>query len=97
MNQFLVGTKIRISASFYDNITKDAVDPGTVEFSLKAPDGTITTAAYPGDVIKESTGKYHYDIINTQSGFYYYKYEGTDPVIVPAQGQFESNSSQFPE
>ena len=56
------GETVRIDNSYTDG-DDVAFDPTTsVELRIYKPDGSLdTTVAYPGDIVKDAVGEYHYD------------------------------------
>ena len=63
-----------------------AGDPTTVTLKVKDPTGTVTTYTYAGaQVVKDSTGNYHYDLTPAIAGKWYYEWVGTG--AVPAQSE----------
>lgn len=71
-----VGDTTRLSVEITD-AAGDFTDPTTVTLRVKAPDGTITTLAYPADaaVVRESTGQFHSDVVLNAAGRWYYRWE----------------------
>lgn len=65
---FFIGTLARLKAAFTDAETGAAIDPATVTFRVRAPDGTVTDYSYPADVTKTGVGAYQADVDLDQSG-----------------------------
>jgi hypothetical protein len=66
MNLYQVGDLVRISAVFRD-IAGALVDPSTVSLKVTKPSGAQNTYTFAlSQVIKDSTGNYHYDAAPTR-------------------------------
>lgn len=63
-----VGDLPRIEAVFTDSDTGATIDPDTVTFRVRAPDGVVTDYSYPTEVTKTAVGVYHVDIDVDQPG-----------------------------
>lgn len=63
----------------FANASGAAADPGTVTLKIRRENGLETTHVYGTDanVIKDSTGNYHYDIVLDQHGVWFFRWEGT--------------------
>jgi len=82
MAVFDKGDKVRLSALFEDAAGTD-VDPTAVAFKVETPAGvqsSKTLAANPTEVIKDSTGNYHYDLSLNAEGDWFARVEGTGAV-----------------
>jgi hypothetical protein len=83
-----IGDTPRLKTSFY-SITGELVDPTTVTFKIKPPQGELVTATYAGgQVKKESTGVYYLDYPITESGIHEYRTEATGTLVKVSQGNF---------
>jgi hypothetical protein len=95
---YTIGDQSRLSAAFA-TAAGAAVDPTVVTLKIKAPPptSTVTTHVYGTDanVIKDSTGNYHYDVTLSQSGTYRYRWEGTGAAICADEGSLNVNRSKF--
>lgn len=82
MAQYDIGDSNLISVNFTD---KDgtSVDPTLVILRMKPPLSVTVEYTYPGNgqIIKDSTGKYHINYPITLSGVYYGKWAGTGAVV----------------
>ena len=61
---------------------------------ITQPDANIVTH-YPGDIIKDSTGNYHFDLSISESGDWYYRYEGTGAVQAAIEPLFDGYRSNI--
>lgn len=79
MSVYELGSLVRIGPESFYNILGALADPSTVSLSIKKPDGTIAGPfTYAGaQVVKESTGVYHYDYNPTTVGQYLVKWTST--------------------
>jgi hypothetical protein len=73
---YAVGQPIRLSTTVED-IAGAATDPTGLSLVLKASDGTLTTLTYPGDIVRESAGNFHYDFTTATAGHWRYKWVST--------------------
>lgn len=89
MNTYDIGDLVRIQSTF-KNVDGTVVDPTTITFKLKTPDGTVTTYVYGSnaEVVKEGTGIYHVDWSCTQAGQHIYLYVGTGTVQTAEDATF---------
>lgn len=94
INVFDVGDKVRLSAAFQD-IDSVAQDPGGVTFTLRAPDGTLTSYTYGTDaaLVKDSTGNYHVDVVVAAAGRYRYRFAGVTTGQAAAENVFRVQAS----
>ena len=79
MSDYLLGNLIRCSADFINKATGAYVDPTTVVFKYKQSTGIVYTYTYgvDGELVKDSTGKYHVDLDASIKGRWYYRFEST--------------------
>lgn len=95
--QYDLGDSVRVTASFTDPDTGDAVDPDTVGFKYKDPAGTVTTLTY-GDgarIVKDSAGHYHVDVDANLAGRWYYRFYSTGAGQAATERSFTVRPSQF--
>lgn len=83
ISTFDIGALARLTGTYTD-INGALVDPTTASVSVKAPDGTVTTAT-PS---KDSTGIYHYDFQTTLWGNHFYRFTGTGAAVGAGDSQF---------
>lgn len=72
------GALVRCRTQFRDPETQDAyVDPASVTFKVRAPNGTTTTYVYGTDaqLVKESVGHYRADVNADQAGQWTFRFE----------------------
>jgi uncharacterized protein YfaS (alpha-2-macroglobulin family) len=70
------GDLLRVTARFFD-LEDEPVDPTTVTFKAKAPDGSVTERTYPADVTKEATGVFFTEWDLDAPGRWYLRVEST--------------------
>jgi hypothetical protein len=64
-NAYLAGNKIRLSVAFTDS-NAAPIDPGTVSLEYAILPAAPTVQGYnPGNIVRDSTGAYHYDLDTT--------------------------------
>lgn len=73
-NSVNLGTVFLSESTFYDT-NNDLIDPLTITFKYKKPDGVIGSSA--GSYV--SAGKYTASILLNQPGIWYCRWEGTGP------------------
>lgn len=78
MNQYMLGTTVRLSLTFSQNGAGD--NPTTQTLEVRAPDGTTTTPT----LISDGVGAYHSDYATTQAGVHYYYATGTGFTNLPS-------------
>ena len=89
------GQIVRVTALFEDANGVD-VDPATVQLSVLAPSGAMTTVAYggsPDEVTKDSVGNYHYDVTADEQGDWFYEWSSTGEGAGVQEGQFMVKAS----
>jgi hypothetical protein len=93
---YTIGDQSRLSAAFA-TAAGAAVDPTVVTLKIKTPALTVTSHVYGTDanVIKDSTGNFHYDLTLSQSGTYRYRWEGTGAAICADEASLNVNRSAF--
>lgn len=79
-NAYTEGQGIRCSVTFRD-IDGNYVDPTTVRFRFRRPDGAVTVYVYGVDVqvVRDSVGHYHCDIVLDVQGDWVYRWESETP------------------
>jgi uncharacterized protein YfaS (alpha-2-macroglobulin family) len=95
MNAYQVGNVVRCSGAF-TTAAGAAVDPSTVTFRARRPDGTVTVYVYGTDaeLVKDSTGNYHVDLAANAAGRWAYRWEGTGAAPSAAEAQFRVEASR---
>ena len=77
VNTYELGNVIVLSGEFVDTATGTSVDPDTVVFRIRTPDGAMTECQYPANVVRDATGKYHVDWPAITPGRYVYRFFST--------------------
>lgn len=85
---------VKLKASFSDSASCDPIDPDTVTLRVKSPTGTLIYT-YPADIIKDSTGEYHFDVEADQAGKWFYRWEGTGVHQAVAEHTFTVQETAF--
>lgn len=84
--------QIRTYSAAGEGFTDEAgalTDPTTVTLRIREPDGTLTSVTYAGaQVVKDSTGRYHYNFRPDQAGVHHYRWIGTGAVTAAFEGAF---------
>lgn len=88
VNKYVIGSEVRFIASPFRNSDGVIADPTNIVLTIKQPDGTDATAHYPGDIVKDSVGVYHYDFVPAQAGSHFYRWESTGSVVAVDERQF---------
>jgi len=93
-----IGDVARLSASFEDS-TGALADPATISLLVTQPDGTATTYTYSGaQVIKDSTGRYHYDLsLVAGVGTWEYRWTTTGTPALVIEGYFTVRTDPLTE
>lgn len=83
--------------SFSTVIGSTPTDPTDVKLYVKPPTGAVQTYTYLlSQVIKDSTGMYHYDVLVNAIGTWAYKWQGTGSAQVTSPDQtLVCNSTVF--
>lgn len=95
-NKYDKGDVVRATGSFTGGGA--AIDPDSVSFRVKAPDGTVTVYVYLTDaeLVKEATGVYHVDVDANANGEWFYRWESSGLGQAAAEGRFIVKASAFP-
>lgn len=93
-NQYHVGTLVRVTGTFTDS-GGSAVDPTTVTFKYRTPEGVTTTYVYTTDaeLVKSSTGVYYVDVSVTSSGVWWHEFSSTGTGQAASEAYFEAKES----
>lgn len=86
MNQYMLGTTVRLSLTFTENGAGN--NPTTSSLEVRAPDGTTTNPALSSD----GAGVYHSDYTPTQAGVHYYYATGTGFTGLPSAAVAQESS-----
>lgn len=95
MNAYKVGATVRCSGAF-TNAAGDAIDPTTITFRARKPDGTLAVYVYGSNVelVKDAVGAYHVDLPVTLAGRWAYRFEGTGAAPSADEALFLAESSR---
>ena len=96
MNNYIVGTAVKLRMLFYQDAAKTTLaDPTTVTLRVKAPSGAVTTHVYltDGALVKASTGDYYENYTPTAAGDYDYEFDGSGTVDVVQRSKFHAERS----
>jgi len=91
-----IGDVVRCSGTFRDSA--DAlVNPTTVTFKLKDPNGVVTTYVYGtnAEVLRPSTGLYVVDVEPTMAGTYKFRFSSTGTGKAAGESSFTVDESDF--
>jgi hypothetical protein len=92
-NIYYPGSMTRLSGPgggpLFTDINGNAADPTTVSLFVIKPDGTGTTYLYPGAVVRDGIGQYHYDLTLDQKDKWLYEWIGTGVLTVVGPGEIE--------
>ncbi len=93
---FDIGDLVRCEGRFA-NLIGTLVDPATVTFKVKDPNGDVTTYLYDTDaqVIKQDTGIYYVDVSVDKAGTWYYRFNSTGTSQAAGETAFTVAVSQF--
>lgn len=89
-----IGDSVRTTATF--KVGGVLTDPTTITLKYKNPAGTTVTKTYAlSDVVKDSTGVYHFDFTTDTAGTWFYRWEGTGAAKGAAEVQIQVRASEF--
>lgn len=89
---------IRLTFStFSDTAETVPADPTTVTLEILLPDQTVVTKTWAAsEVVKDSTGVFHYDYTPTTAGHYAYHWHSTGTVATALDGTFDVRAKYDP-
>jgi uncharacterized protein YfaS (alpha-2-macroglobulin family) len=95
MNLYQVGNVVRCTGAF-TSAAGAAVDPTTVTFRARKPDGTLITYVYGtnAELVRDSTGNYRVDVSADAAGRWAYRFEGTGSAPSAAERLFRVEASR---
>jgi hypothetical protein len=78
MSAYEQGQVVRATGTFKDS-AGNLVDPSVVKFRTRTPAAVVTEYTYGvnGDLVKDSTGVYHFDIVLETAGLWKYRWVST--------------------
>lgn len=89
-NSYDLGNLIRVTATFTDYDSGDAVDPSDVNLSVYDGRGTVTTYTYgDSDIARSGTGVYYFDVNANSSGTWSYRWWSTGSGQAAVESRFE--------
>jgi hypothetical protein len=96
VNSYDKGDVVVLSAAFTD-LLNVPIDPDTVTFKVKAPDGSVTTFVFGTDLelVKDSVGNYHVDVSVNLDGHWRYRFESTGIGQAAEESSFYINKGFF--
>lgn len=94
---YYVGSKARLTVRFFDILGVTPTDPTTIAIKVRKADGSEASHVYSVDVnvVKESTGVYHYDQTLDQEGIWFYRGTGTGAVVAAAEKKLTVMATPF--
>lgn len=84
--RFISGEEINFRVLIKDK-NQNPIDPNTVRFIFKKPDGTKITFTSP-DVVKIGTGDYEMNYAPIDKGYWRFRSEGDSPVVTAGEMSF---------
>lgn len=96
-NTFDVGDRLRLKAAFTDESDAGS-DPSEVTIKHRDPSGNVAMESYnagAGNVVKDSTGNYHFDLDLDEPGRWYWRTEGDDSPEAAGERSFTVRGTQF--
>jgi uncharacterized protein RhaS with RHS repeats len=95
MNDYPKGTRARLSVAI--TVAGVLTDPTDVTLCYKDPAAVTTVKTYSGaQIIKDSTGNYHYDLDLPTAGLWTYRFESSGTVVgTSPDSTFRVQASEF--
>jgi hypothetical protein len=93
-----IGDAVRITCSFRALATGALTDPTTITVKTRVhKSGSISTFVFGTDaeVVKDSTGVFHFDFAFAEAGAHFWRFAGTGTVKAATEGTFEVLRSNF--
>ena len=90
-----IGDLRRLSVAFTDS-GGTAGDPDAVTFTLRTPDGTVTTYTYGTDaeLVRSGTGAYYVDWTIAQAGRHVYRFAGAGTLTAAENSEFYARRNE---
>lgn len=90
-----VGDLVRIDTRV--ELASVLTDPTALAFTIKEPDGVITTKSWPADgqVVKDGVGLFHYNHTVVKPGNHAYRWAATGTVVSAEEVKFQVRRSEF--
>lgn len=94
--QIDVGDVVVISVNI-KNLSNNDIDPTTLTFRLKNPNGAVIQYVYGTDaeLVKDSTGNYHVDYTTVRRGIHHYRFFSTGVGEGAVESTFEVEKTYF--
>lgn len=94
---YKVGSLVRVSVIFIDNVMNDFIDPSEVYFRCQSPGGSSVYYQYGNgaEILKDSEGHYHVDISLDYGGEYSYGWYGKGTGQAAVEGSMSVEASRF--
>ncbi len=67
-------------------------DPTDITCRIKSPTASTETVTYPGQIVKDAVGVYHYDLLLTSVGDWYFTWLSTGAASASAPGRLFCDS-----
>ena len=78
MSDYQAFTSIELQGIFTNTMTGVYADPTSITLYILDPNGVATTQIWPaGNVVRDSTGHFHFIMTPTVAGLWLYKWRGT--------------------
>ena len=92
---FDIGDTRRLTVTF-TNLAGANTDPTGVTFTIKKPDGTITTYVYGTDsqLVKSAVGIYYVDYSIALAGRHVYRFAGTGAIVAAENGEIYARRNE---
>lgn len=89
-----LGELVRVSGAFRD-LAGTLLNPTTVRLKVRTPAGVTTTYTYGTDVdlVRDSTGNFHFDVNANAVGKWHYRWESSGTGQAAEPGEFVVQSS----
>lgn len=97
LEDYIVGDKPRVRASFYAIDTEVLTDPSSIFAMVKKPDGTETSYQYGVDpeVVRESAGVYNIAILLDAAGHWFVRWKGIGTLVGASETRIIAGASAF--
>lgn len=96
INTYFKNSVIRLTVAITQFQGGSPIDPTTLNLQVIDPAGNTTSQSFPGGIIKDSQGNYHFDYSTTTvAGDYAYRWFGTGTAQGALEGVFNVQPSRF--
>ena len=97
MSEYQIDTTIVIQGVFTNALSGVYADPSSITLYILDPTGVETTQTWPGAIIRDSLGHFHFIMTTTIAGVWTYKWQGAGAVVATSPDtQFTVEGSSFP-